>query len=43
MLRKETRKMYGSEVVEMVVEVDLILMLCGFPSISGWIADKLGL
>lgn len=35
--------MYGFEVAKIIVEVDLILMLCGFSSISGWIIDKLGL
>lgn len=34
--------MDGFEVVKMIVEVDLLLMLCGFPSVSGWIVDKLG-
>lgn len=35
--------MTGIGILGMICGLDILLMLCSMPSISGWILDKLGL
>ena len=31
------------DVIVVLVEIDVLLFLSGFPSVTGWLADKIGI